>query len=111
MVAAVMFYLFSFAMMFLGYKWLKIGRWFGKYFNKILLIELTTPLRNQHYMAFLMSHYFRIFLCFELVILFGFLLGMISDSLYPAIPLIVLATIALILTYPTRKRLEQWLYE
>ena len=108
-VAAVLFYLFSFNMLYLGYKWPKISKHLIKYINKLLLIELYLPNEYRNHMDVFMIHLFRILLCFETVVLFGFFLGMIGNSLYPAIPLIILAAIALILTYPTNRRVEQWL--
>ena len=109
-IGAVMFYFFSLALIFLGYKWSEISKW-AVYINKLFLLELYLPAEYRNYAAVLTSHLYRIGLCFILPVLFGFVLGILGDNLYLAIPLFILATVALILTYPTNRRLAQWLNE
>jgi hypothetical protein len=106
----VISYFFSLAMIFLGYKRSLISKW-AVYINKLFLVELYLPSEYKNYMTVLTSHLFRTGLCFVLPVLFGFVLGILGSNLYLAIPLFILATIALILTYPTNRRLAQWLSE
>ena len=110
-VVAALFYLMSVTMIFLGYKWPKTSKKFVKCVNKLSLIDLYLPPEYQNYMAVIMSHLFRVGLCFVTPILFGFFLGIISGNLYSSLPLFILATAALILTYPTNGKLAQWLSE
>lgn len=108
-ISAVFFYIISFTMVFIGYKHQKLSRWFAKYLNKLVLVELVLPPEYHDYMTVLSTHMFRIIVFFEIIVLIGLMVGMIIENIYPAIPLFVLATVALILTYPTNRRLEQWL--
>jgi hypothetical protein len=105
----VFFYLISFIMVLIGYRNLKISRWFAKYFNKMHLMELLSPPEYYDYFAVMMTHIFRIIMFFEMVVLISFAVGMINDNIYVALPLFVLATVVLILTYPTNGRLDEYL--
>jgi len=103
------FYLISIIMVFIGYRKLQISIWFSKYFNKMHLVELFSPPEYYKYFAVMTTHGIRIILFFEIVVLISLVVGMINDNLYPAIPLFILATVALILTYPTNRRLDEYL--
>ena len=109
-ILAVMFYFFSLIIVFLGYKRSILSKW-SVYINKLFLLELYSPPEYKNYVTVLTSHFFRIGFCFFASVLFGFILGILGGNLYLAIPLFILATVALILTYPTNRRLAQWLSE
>ena len=67
----VFIYLISFVMVFIGYKCPKISRWFAKYMNKLLLVELVSPPEYYDYMKVIETHIFRTMMFFVMVVLWG----------------------------------------
>jgi hypothetical protein len=108
-VFAIVSYLFSIAFIYLAYKWQNVSRWSG-YLNTMLLIDIyLSDSRQKLLMNVITSHVFRIWTCLGSIIVFGFLQGVLGANWYVMSPLFVTSGIALIMTYPTEKRLEKWL--
>jgi hypothetical protein len=91
----VICYFASILLSFLGYKWprfRKINNFFKGFYSPW-----------EPYVAVWTSAFVRIILCFEISIIYGFLIGLVS-SLWFSLPLFVLGGISLALTYPTDKK-------
>lgn len=99
-----MFYVGCLSMSVLGYKWNTVSRSF-RYITHLFAVGIG---HDTAQMELAVSHILRIFLCFEISVLSGFVLGILGASWYLAIPLFLLAGTALILTYPTDARWVRW---
>ena len=89
----VVIYILSLIFGFLGYKWLRIIKWY--YFWSTFDFGMYT------------NHFFRIGM-FETGVFFGFVSGMAGANIFALIPLFLFEGMALYLTYPSKDKWKQW---
>jgi hypothetical protein len=90
---SISFYLATILLLLLGYFWRNIIK--DHYFYR-------------GFLGIVFSRYFRT-VCFEVGVGLAFLLSLCNVSWFAIAPLLIIEGIALILTFPTRKKWDKWL--
>ena len=95
-------YIISIIALLIGYKWTIVYKWIGRHTNILNQLDY-----NDLVWEIYKYHLSRM-VNFLMVIVIGFTLGLAGASWYAVTPLLIASGIALILTYPSNKKIERW---
>jgi hypothetical protein len=101
-IIAIFVYLFAIFFIIAGYKWGKIYSWLERhtnFFNHYNFNDVFADIFN--------SHLYRI-VNFLIIVVLAFFLGLADASWFVITPLFAVSGLALVLTYPTIKRINRW---